>query len=156
MTRHRIGFVAVFVFLGAAALAAGAEDDAQKLADRIVELIGVKLAAASIEPALPADDATFYRRLSLDLTGKIPASAEARKFLSDTRQDKRRQAIDRLLDGPGYGIHFANVWAGVMLPEIDDGFQKQALVASLGRWVRQQLDETVAYDKWVREVVAFP
>ncbi|PYK08987.1 MAG: hypothetical protein DME65_13180, partial [Verrucomicrobia bacterium] len=43
-----------------------------------------------------------------------------------------------------------------MLPEVDDGFQKQALVASLSRWVRQQLDENVAYDKWVREVVAFP
>jgi Protein of unknown function (DUF1549)/Protein of unknown function (DUF1553) len=156
MTRHRMGFVAVFVFIWAATLSAGAGDDAQKLADRIDELIGAKLRDANIEPALPADDATFYRRLSLDLTGKTPASAEARTFLSDTRQGKRRQAIDRQLDGAGYGIHFANVWAGLMLPEIDDGFQKQALVASLSRWVRQQLDENVAYDKWVRDIVAFP
>src|SRR5689334_13996515 len=113
MTRHRTWLVAVLVFICAAALSAGAEDDAQKLADRIDELIAAKLVDADIEPALPADDATFYRRLSLDLTGKIPASAEARKFLSDTRPDKRRQAIDRLIDGPGYGIHFANVWAGL-------------------------------------------
>src|SRR5436305_9968178 len=105
MTRHRIWFVVVFVLIYAAALAAGAEDDAQKLADRIDEIIGAKLADASIEPALPAGDATFYRRLSLDLTGRIPSSAEARKFLSDSRQDKRSQAIDRLLAGPGYGIH---------------------------------------------------
>src|SRR5438105_953884 len=131
MTRHRMWFVAVFVFISAARPSAGPADDAQKLADRIDELIGAKLADANIEPAPPADDATFYRRLSLDLAGKIPASAEARRFLGDTRQDKRRQAVDRLLDGPGYGIHFANVWAGLMLPEIDDGFQKQALVSSL-------------------------
>ena len=120
MTRHRMGIVAVFVFICAAPLSAGAEDDAQKLADRIDELVGAKLADANIESAPQTDDATFHRRLSLDLTGKIPASAEARKFLSDTRQDKRRQAIDRLLDGAGYGIHFANVWAGLMLPEVDD------------------------------------
>src|SRR5207248_8852424 len=130
MTRHAMWLVALFAFLCAAPLSAGAADDAQQLADRIDELIGAKLADANIERAPAADDATFSRRLSLDLTGKIPASAEARQFLRDTREDKRRQAIDRLLDGAGYGIHSANVWTAVMLPEVDDGFAKQALQAS--------------------------
>jgi len=42
MTRHQAWFVAVLVLICAAALSAGAADDAQKLADRIDELIGAK------------------------------------------------------------------------------------------------------------------
>jgi hypothetical protein len=133
-----------------------AADDAQKLADRLDELIRAKLAAANVKPAPPADDATFYRRLSLDLIGKIPPAAEARKFLNATPLDKKRQAIDRLLGSAGYAIHFTNVWTALLLPEIDDGFQKQVLEASLSRWFRRQFDESVTYDKWVRALLTVP
>jgi hypothetical protein len=160
MARHRI-WVLALVALGATAapLWAGppdATDDAQKLADRIDELIGAKLAAANVKPAPPADDAMFYRRLSFDLVGKIPASAELRKFLGETRSDKKRQAIDRLLGSAGYAIHFTDVWAALMLPEGDVDFQKQALQNAIARWLRKQFDQNVGYDKWVRELIAMP
>ncbi len=160
MARHRFWVLALGVLCATAApLWAGppdAADDAQKLADRIDELIGAKLAAVNVKPAPPADDAMFYRRLSLDLVGKIPASAEARKFLNETRSDKRRQAIDRLLNSAGYAIHFTNVWTALMLPESDADFQKQALHAALSRWFRKQFDQNVSYDKWVRAIIAMP
>jgi hypothetical protein len=160
MARHQIWVLALGALCAAAApLWAGpsdATDDAQKLADRVDELIGAKLSAANVKPAPPADDAMFYRRLSLDLIGRIPSSAEARQFLNDTRADKKRVAIDNLLGSAGYGIHFSNVWTAILLPETDDGFQKQALETSLSRWLRRQFDDNVTYDKWVRAIVTLP
>lgn len=44
-----------------------------------------------------ADDATFFRRIHLDLTGRIPSGDEAREFVNDLDPDKRSTLIDRLL-----------------------------------------------------------
>jgi hypothetical protein len=160
MARSRIWILTLgALFVAASPLWAGPPaqpDDAQRLADRIDELIGARLAAANVKPAPPADDAMFYRRLSLDLVGKIPASAEARRYLNETRSDKKRQAIDHLLASPGYAIHYTDLWAALMLPESDADFQKQALQASLSNWLRRQFDENVTYDKWVRDIIAMP
>jgi hypothetical protein len=158
MARSRIWILALGACCAAASpLWAGPPaDDAQKLADRIDELIDARLTAANVVPAPPADDAAFLRRLSLDLVGKIPTSAEARKFLKDACSDKKRQAIDRLLASPGYAIHSTDVWTALMLPESDADFQKRALQVALSGWLRRQFDGNVPYDQWVREIVAMP
>jgi hypothetical protein len=44
------------------------------------------------------DDATFIRRLMLDLTGMPPTSEQVRRFLDNTAPDKRRQLLDELLE----------------------------------------------------------
>src|SRR3989442_5518270 len=51
--------------------------------------------AASTTPL--ADDATFFRRVSLDLTGKVPTPLELKTFLADADPHKRTKLIDRLL-----------------------------------------------------------
>ena len=92
MTCDRKWFVVVFVFICAVPLCAGAEDDAQKLADRIDELVGAKLTVANIEPALRADDATFYRRFRSISRAKLrrpprhASSSVTRDKTSDARQ----------------------------------------------------------------------
>src|SRR5262245_55135951 len=81
-------------------------DDAAKLSSRIDELIAAKWAKAKVEPAPDADDAEFFRRLALDLTGRIPSLALARDFLDDDRPDKRRLWADELLDGPDFADRY--------------------------------------------------
>src|SRR5581483_10680327 len=71
--------------------------DAPALSARIDELIGARLAKENVLPAPAADDAEFFRRLSLDLNGRIPTLAQLADFLDDTRPDKRRLWIDELL-----------------------------------------------------------
>ena len=46
--------------------------------------------------AVIADDATFVRRVHLDLTGSIPSAAQVREFLSDSSPDKREEIVDKL------------------------------------------------------------
>src|SRR5512132_257579 len=56
--------------------------------------IGAKLGASGIAPAAIAGDEEFLRRVTLDLTGTIPTTADVQAFLADTRSDKRAKKID--------------------------------------------------------------
>src|SRR5580658_8121569 len=57
--------------------------DPRQMSDRIDELVEARLRAAGVPPAPVADDYEFFRRLCLDLTGRIPSVAELRDFLDD-------------------------------------------------------------------------
>ncbi len=61
---------------------------------------------------LPAavDDATFLRRVSLDLTGKLPDPDALHKFVSDKSPDKRAKVIDQLLASDAYAVNWARYW----------------------------------------------
>jgi hypothetical protein len=43
------------------------------------------------------DDATFLRRVYLDLVGTLPGAPEAAEFLDDGSPDKRTRMVDQLL-----------------------------------------------------------
>ena len=58
------------------------------------------LSAQGIEPANLTNDAEFLRRVTLDLTGRIPAGGDVIAFLADPDPLKRTRAIDWLLDSP--------------------------------------------------------
>ena len=76
--------------------------DAQALSARIDAVLEARWAAAKVRPAAIADDGEFYRRVSLDLIGKIPTAAETRDFLDDPSKSKRLALVERLLDSPAY------------------------------------------------------
>ena len=54
-------------------------------------------------PASPlANDATFLRRVTIDVAGRLPTLEESAAFLADTDPNKRDKWIEQLLDGPDY------------------------------------------------------
>src|SRR5262249_34645752 len=63
-----------------------------------------------IPPSRVCDDATFLRRVTLDIAGRLPTEAEATAFLADKSADKRDEWIDELLLRPGYADFFASQW----------------------------------------------
>lgn len=56
-----------------------------------------KLASDGVPHAPLAPDATFFRRVHLDLTGRIPDGDEAREFVANRDPAKREQLVDRLV-----------------------------------------------------------
>ena len=68
-----------------------------------------------IEPAPLCDDATFVRRIYLDLAGRIPKPEEASAFLADTDAHKRASLVDRLLAADEYPVAFREVWDALLL-----------------------------------------
>src|SRR6516165_11516221 len=126
--------------------------DAQALSGRIDELIGQRLAREGIPPAPAADDAEFFRRLSLDLNGRMPSLTQLADFLDDTRPDKRRLWIDELLDGPDntplYVQHFTRFWRRQLLAQT--AAQPDTVVAPLEGWLTAQVKANTSYDRLVR------
>jgi len=114
MTRSR-----VFMFLGIviASMTAGPDSlsAANPLHRQIDDLIEAhpdfrKTAACKI------DDATFLRRVHLDLAGSIPSAGDVREFLADSSLDKRAKLINTLLRSPEYARRMQYVF-DVMLME---------------------------------------
>jgi hypothetical protein len=60
------------------------------------------LKEAKVEPAPAADDATFIRRATLDLNGRIPTVAETAAYLAASEATKRTELVDRLMSSPAF------------------------------------------------------
>lgn len=146
--------------LALAPVARGADPDKDVRA--LAKQIDQKLAAAwgaDMKPALGAADAEFFRRVHLDLAGRIPSVTEVRDFLEDDRPDKRRIWVDRILAGDAddssyrdaHVNHFANVWRAALLAQTNQQalFQQPALE----QWLRQRLKSGAGYDQLVRELL---
>ena len=142
-----------FLGLSGAAWVAADEPAGQAAAGEPLHLqIDRLLEATSLGAAAPlADDATFLRRVSLDLTGMIPTVEELRAFMADASPQKRTAAIDRLLASPAFSRHMARTF-DVMLMERRDEKHVKAL-----EW-RQYLETSFSANKpWnqlVKEILA--
>ena len=61
-------------------------------------------------PPAPVDDEAFLRRVSLDLTGKLPDPDAIRRFVADRAADKRARVIDALLQSDAYAVNWGRYW----------------------------------------------
>jgi hypothetical protein len=154
---YRVPVLSVAVLAMAIAGTLGAEPlDEHKLAVRIDELLAAKWEHERIVPAPRADDAEFLRRVSLDITGRIPRSANVYEFLADETPDKRARLIDRLLAEPRYAIHFANVWRAELIPEVATNGQAAQLQRGFENWLVQKFRDNARFDQLVRELLTVP
>jgi hypothetical protein len=131
-----------------------ARDWPQQVIDRFIL---ARLERAGLTPALPADRRTWLRRVSFDLVGLPPPSADIAAFLGDARPDAFERAVDRLLASPHYGERWARVWLDVARYAEDQAHivgDDQSLCypnAYLYRdWVIRALNTGMAYDRFVK------
>ncbi|MFO0881579.1 MAG: DUF1549 domain-containing protein [Gemmataceae bacterium] len=105
-----------------------------------------------IPPSPVCDDATFLRRVTLDIAGRLPTEAEARAFLTSTKPNKRDEWIDELLRSPDYADFFASKWTAVLKNRRDDASDIVSNFA-FHAWVRDSLLSNKPYDQFVRELL---
>jgi len=72
------------------------------------------LATAKVQPARLTTDEEFFRRINLDLTGRLPAPDDIRAFVANTDPDKRNAAIEQLLYSPQFADKWT-LWLGDLL-----------------------------------------
>ena len=111
-----------------------------------------KLRLLGIPPSAPSDDATFLRRVSLDITGGLPSDAKVRAFLADTSADKRDKLIDELLDSTAYADHFANKWNFILRNKKSNG-EDTTGTQLFHQWIWDSVYENKPYDRFVREII---
>lgn len=103
-------------------------------------------------PSPPCDDATFLRRATLDVCGRLPTSDEVREFLADEAADKRAKLIDRLLESPDYPAFFALRWSAILRNSQLAGANQAAY--AFHNWIKDSIAKNQPYDEFVRGVVA--
>jgi hypothetical protein len=82
-------------------------------------------------PAAPlSTDTEFIRRITLDLTGRIPSSSDIKAFVADTTPTKRDVLIEKLLDSPEY-VDKWTMWLGDLFQNVSSA--TNVSVGALGR-----------------------
>ncbi|MDB6039657.1 MAG: hypothetical protein JWM99_3498 [Verrucomicrobiales bacterium] len=118
----------------------------------IDEAVFKKLQTIGMPPSELADDATFIRRVTIDITGTLPTPEQTAQFLTDTRPGKRERLIDHLIEMPAYGDYFAAKWAGLLRNKrADKKFTR--MTYAFHDWLRDSLLENKPYDQIVRELL---
>ena len=118
----------------------------------IDELTLTKWKKLGLRPSPVVDDATFLRRVTIDLCGRIPTAPEARAFLADTTPDKRTKLIDKLLDSADYPAYFAMRWGSILRNSNLAGSNEAAY--AFHNWIKDMIARNRPYDEFVRGVVA--
>ena len=75
------------------------------IANDIDKFVLKSLRANGIKPAFKASDAVMLRRVYLDLTGTIPNSKQASKYLADKSKDKYERLVDELLISDDFNLY---------------------------------------------------
>jgi hypothetical protein len=144
--------------LAALLLPADTSLDAGALSGRIDAHLAARQARDGVRAAPLADDAEFFRRLCLDLVGRIPTVAECKDFLDDDRRDKRARWVDELLDGSDYtglyAANFATHWRRLLLARA--GANARLSAPKLEAWLARNFQENTPYDRLVRGLLTGP
>jgi hypothetical protein len=126
-----------------------ATDEAVAIAERIDALVGEHWQRTGVQPAAVCDDATFLRRVTLDLAGRVPTLQESRDFAANGSPDKRRAAVRRLIAGPEFPLHWSNV-----LDEVIQG--RHAGDREFIAWLRRELEAGATWEQLFRRVLVGP
>lgn len=103
------------------------------------------------------DDATFMRRVHLDLIGLLPDGEDVDAFLQDQSPHKRRELIQELLsDDVRYAEHWLTFWNDLLRNDYSGtgfitGGRKQ-----ISGWLYQSLVDNRPFDQMARELIAPP
>jgi hypothetical protein len=127
---------------------AGRDHPIDRIIDRYYE-------AHHVTPPAALDDATFARRVYLDVIGLLPATSELNTFLSDQATDKRSRLVHRLLQGDrAYAEHWLTFWNDLLRNDYQgtgyiDGGREQ-----ISAWLYRSLLANKPYDQFVRELIS--
>ncbi len=112
----------------------------------------LKLLSTLRLPVSPAvNDATFLRRVTLDLTGRLPAPGAVTAFLANSDANKRETLVDALLDSHEFNEYWTLQLAKLLRIHSEGGNTQGAF--AYHQWLALQIREGVGYDQIARSVI---
>ncbi len=121
--------------------------------NRIDELVAEKWQRVKVQPSDLCDDATYLRRVHLDLTGMPPTSDQFRAFMADATPTriKRARVVDTLIGSEAYIDFWTNKWSDLLLVN-----RKYLGVEGSTRfhdWIRDSVANNKPYNQFASEVL---
>ena len=117
--------------------------------------IFTRMANANIEPAPLISDEEFLRRVTLDLTGRIPSATDVTDFLANSSPIKRDYVIDALIASP----EFTDKWTLFFGDLFQNNVNSQQFSRGIqGRdafylYLRDSIEQHKPYDVMAREMI---
>jgi hypothetical protein len=138
----------VYMLLAGWAAAASAAAPVKEVVARLDDAVAAEWKKQDLIPEATADDATFCRRVWLDLAGHVPPPLRARAFLDDRDPAKRARLVEVLLSGDEFADHWGSAWAQRLTGKrpVPDGSYD-------GRVLHQYLRDAVRANRPYRAVV---
>jgi len=111
---------------------------------------------AGVTPADLTTDYEFIRRVTLDLTGRIPTPAQVSSFVADTTPTKRANLVDQLLTTPEwvdkwtmyYGDLYQNTYANTFVTRYQAG--RNAFYT----WIKSALANNMPYNQMASALIS--
>ena len=110
-----------------------------------------------LEPAERAEIRTLARRLSFSVVGLPPDPASVDELLRDPSEQAYANFVDRLLDSPHFGEHWARHWMDVVRFAETYGYEWNYIVKGAWRYrdyLIRAFNQDVPYDHLIREHIA--
>ncbi|MDP7274205.1 MAG: DUF1553 domain-containing protein [Planctomycetaceae bacterium] len=120
--------------------------------DNLVDrFITRKLNALNIKPSAIADDATYLRRLSIDLAGIQPTPEELHAFVSDSDPAKRAKMIETLFSRSEFVDQWSLKWGDLL--QNSRGKLSDPAVFTFREWLRGAVESNLPLDEFARQVL---
>jgi len=98
-----------------------------------------------------ADDSTFIRRLSLDLTGRLPEPDKVTAYLANQDQNKNEELIDELLQTDAFNEYWSYKLAKWLRMGTDPNDENG--IATYRLWLSNQIEKGVGYNEIARTLI---
>ncbi len=115
-----------------------------------------RLEKEGLEPNPEASRETLIRRLSLDLLGLPPDVKEVKAFVADRSPNAYESLVDRLLQSPRYGEHWAQYWLDLARYADTNGYESDEprTMWAYRDWVVDAFNRNLPFDRFTIEQLA--
>ena len=123
---------------------------------RIDRYIAQSLKEHKLQPSTEADRITLIRRLSFDLIGLPPTTAEVDEFLADQSPGAYEKVVDRLLKSPHFGERLAMWWLDLVRYADTVGYHGDQMmsVSPFRQYVIESFNANKPFDEFTVEQLA--
>ncbi len=124
--------------------------------NEVDRFIAARLESEHLHAAPDADPATLIRRLSFDLTGLPPETAEVDAFVADHSPQAYERLVDRLLASPRYGERMAMYWLDLVRYADSIGYHSDnpRNVSPYRDYVIRSFNDDLPFDRFTVEQLA--
>ena len=119
--------------------------------------INARLESKGLTPAPIADKYTLIKRVYLSLIGLPPTPAEVNQFINNDSPDAYSDLVNRLLDDPRFGEHWARFWLDLARYADTAGYEGDPDMPHAWRYrdyVIDSFNRDKPYDQFIREQLA--
>jgi hypothetical protein len=116
-------------------------------------LVHAKLKKLRVEPSPVCDDATFARRVYLDVIGLLPTADEYARFMVSTLPNKRELLVDELLERKEFSELWVLKWAELLQMRSDPNVVSPKAMLLYYNWLQDKIAKNVPTNVWVKELL---